>query len=252
MGTSNKKIHSVEKSLQIVEALKQLDEAGITEIAEQTGLKKATVHHHLRTLKSDDFVVQDNEKYRLGIRFLEYGEYTRQKLPIFQVGVPEVDNLAQKTGELGNMLIEECGRGIHLYRARGEGSITIDTGPGSRVYLHHTGLGKAILAHLPRERVEEIIEEHGLPQTSQNTITDPDALFDELETIRKQGYAVDKGERVEEVWAVAAPVMKKSEVLGAVSVAGPSSRFEGDRLEERLPSLVMKTADVISVNITYS
>lgn len=253
MSDSPKRIHSVDKAVRIINSLQKLDEAGVTEIADHLGMKKATVHHHLRTLENNELIVQSqNSKYQLGIRFLEYGEYAKQKLPIYEMSIPEVDKLAEKTGELGNLLVEEHGRGIYLHRARGEQAITLDTGTGTRVYLHHTALGKAVLAHLPTPRVEEILDRHGLPQTSENTITDRDALFDELRTIRAQGYAVDNGERVEEVRAVAAPVMKKTEVLGAVSVAGPTSRFEREEFTEELPPLVKEAADVISVNLTYS
>lgn len=253
MKRSPKRIRSVDKTITIINALQRLDTAGVTELAEHLGMKKATVHHHLRTLEANELVVQgENDKYRLGIRFLEYGEYAKQKMAIYKIGVPEVDKLAEKTGELGNLLVEEHGRGIYLHRARGDQAITLDTGTGARVYLHHTALGKAILAHLPESRVEEILDRHGLPQTTENTITDRDSLFKELRTICAQGYSVDRGERVEEVRAVAAPVMKKTEVLGAVSVAGPTSRFQHEEFTEELPPLVKEAADVISVNLTYS
>lgn len=252
MTKPNNPIKAIDRTANILEALKKLDGARLTELADHLDMTKSTIHHHLSTLEANELVVSDGDTYKIGMRFFEYGEYIRSEKPIYDIAVPEVNKLADETGELGNLLIEEHGRGIYLHRAHGKQAISLDTGTGSRVYLHHTALGKAILAYLPEQRVNEILERHGLPQTAEETITTRSKLFDELEEIRSRGYSTDKGERVDEVRAVAAPILKKDEVRGAVSVAGPRSRMQGDWFTTELPELVQRTADVISVNLTYS
>ena len=123
---------------------------------------------------------------------------------------------------------------------------------GLRVYLHSTALGKAVLAHLPESYVYEIIDQHGLPAQTNQTITDPDELFDELETIRERGFAQDKGERAGGIRCIAAPVVDgEDRVLGAVSVAGPTNRMEEDRFGRTIPGMVRRAANVIEINATY-
>lgn len=105
-------------------------------------------------------------------------------------------------------------------------AVHIDLYIGQRVYLHTLALGKAILAHLPRERVEEIIEEHGLLRETDLTITDRDELYDELEESRSRGIAFGPDERLQGLHGIATPIKNiNGDVLGSISVAGPSKRI---------------------------
>lgn len=246
-------IKSVETTMRVIRALKERDGATVTVLADELDLTKGTVHNHLSTLASEGFVSRTDEGYRLGNLFFEFGQYIRkQHQQLLELCVPEVEKLAEQTGELGNLLVEEHGQGIYFYRASGDQALSLDTGVGTRVDLHNTALGKAILAHEPRERVEEIIDRHGMERTTEHTITSREALFEELERIRERGVAFDMEERVIGVQCVAAPVQTKDgRVLGAISVAGPSSRLKLEEGADDLVELVANTADVISINATY-
>lgn len=153
---------------------------------------------------------------------------------------------------MANLLVEEHGRGVFLYRAKGADAVHMDTHAGKRVPLHTTGFGKSILAHLPAKRVETILDRHGLPSVTSGTITDRAALYEELETVRERGYAYDDEERLEGLRCVAAPIVVNETVLGAVSVSGPKSRMQRDWYTDELPSLVMSAANVIEINSTYA
>lgn len=246
-------VQAVDKSLKIIYTLRELESATLTELTNRLDITKGAVHSHLSTLEAHGFVVRNEGEYQLGIRFFEFGEEVRGKKAIYQIGVPEVEKLAEETGELANILIEEHGRGTYLYRARGENALSLDTGVGSRVHLHNTGLGKAILAYFPEERVHKILDQHGMPKTTEQTITDRDVFLDELATIRERGYAFDLEERAEGIQCVAAPVITKDDTVhGAVSIAGPRGRMEGEYLETEVPNLVQNAADVIGINLSYS
>lgn len=252
MTRAKNPVKAVRTTASIVEKLAELEEAGVTELSNHLDITKGTVHNHLATLEEEELVVKQNGKFRLSLRFFEYGEQIKDQYKIHEVGKPEVDKLAEETGELGNILVEEHGRGIYVYRARGENALTLDTGIGSRVYLYQTALGKAILAHLPEDRVEEIIGRYGLEPSTEHTITTRDALFGNLEQIRKRGHALDAEERAEGIRCVAAPVITNDgTVRGAVSVAGPASRMHGEYVESTVSDLVKRAADVISINLSY-
>ena len=255
MGNKAKNpIKGTEKTVRIVEALKEMDGAGVTELANRLDLSKGTVHDYLSTLRQYNYVVKEGDTYHVGLGFFELGEYARNRIRIYHVAKPEVSKLAEETGELANLLYEEHGLGVYLYRARGENAVTLDTHTGKRRYLHNTALGKAILAHMPRERVEEILAQHGLPQETEKTITDRDKLYDELDAIQERGYAYCNQERVEGLQCVATPLVSRSDerVLGAISIAGPTTRMKGERIEEEIPNKLLQAANVIEINVNYT
>ena len=237
----------------IVDALKQLDRPSVAEVADYVGVPKSTAHDHLHTLVELEFAMKEPDGYRVGMRFLEYGGYARGNLKVYRVARPVVNRLADETGEHANFMIEEHGLGIFLYKAKGEDAVTLDTRPGMRVPLQTSALGKAILAHMPRSEVDQIIDERGLPQVTKKTITDREVLYEQLEEIRERGYATDDEERVEGMRCIGAPILNRDdEILGAVSVSGPMSRMHDDRYQNDVPRRVQSAANVIEVNMTYS
>jgi DNA-binding IclR family transcriptional regulator len=253
MKKSKNTVRSSEKTLRILEAIHELEGGGVTEIADHLGMSKATAHHHLSTLEDNEYIVKDGSTYRSGLRLLEMGEQSRRQTGVFDIAKGEIDGLADKTGELANLMIEEHGRGVYVYIAAGEEAVHLDTKVGTRQYLHTSALGKSILAHMPRERFEEVIDRHGLPTQTPNTVTDKNTLEGELEEIRSRGVAFDGEERAEGIRCVAAPITDNAGgLIGAVSVSGPSTRMKGDRFRKEIPEMVQDTATVIGINVSYS
>ena len=251
--TARNTVKSVERTFRIIGGLQELGGAGVTELSKHLDLPKSTVHNYLSTLEQEAYVVKADDEYRVGLRFLEHGAYARNQSQIFEIARPELDRLADETGELCNLLVEEHGKGTYLYRTRGENAVRVKEHVGNRVCLHSTALGKAILAHLSTERVDEIIERHGLPETTERTVTNRDELLDTLAETRDRGVAFDDEERLSGLRCVAAPVLSNDDrVLGAISVSGPSHRFEDHRFREELPKRVLETANVLELNVTYS
>jgi DNA-binding IclR family transcriptional regulator len=246
-------IKAARNTLQIVEALKRLDGAGVTELANELNQNKSSVHNYLSTLEEDEYVRKEGTEYHVGLRFFEVGAYARHQQLIYKIGQPEVRNLAEQTGERANLLVEEHGKGIYLCKEAGDQAVQVDAHVGSRVYLHNTALGKAILAHMPDEQVEAIIDRHGLVKTTENTVSSRAELYDRLEEVRERGVAFDREERLEGLQCVAAPILRNNDtVAGAISVSGPTSRLQDERLEETLPERLNAAANVIELNLSYS
>lgn len=246
-------VDAVETTLDVLCGLTELGEAGVTELATGLDLPKSTVHSHLSTLHERGFVVKDGSQYRVGLRFLEVGARARKQYRVYEVARPEVTRLAEETGELANLMVEERGLGTYLHRSRGTEAVTVEAFIGTRVYLHSTALGKAILAHLPDDRVAEIVAQRGLPAVTDQTTTDADVLQDELETVRQQGYALDDEEHHDGLRCLAAPVLDPDgRVLGAMSVSGPTKRMRGERLDDELPRLLEERTNVVALNVTYA
>ena len=171
-------VKSTRTTFRVVEMLKELDGAGITELSEELDLPKSSIHNYLATLAEDGYVVKEGHTYHVGLRFLDLGTYARTRYQLYHRAKPEVHDLAQDTGELANLLVEQNGRGIYIHRERGERAVNVDSYTGHHVMLHNTALGKAILAHYPRERVEQILDYYGMPAETERTITDREKFFE--------------------------------------------------------------------------
>jgi DNA-binding IclR family transcriptional regulator len=241
---------SIQKTTKVVEGLKQLDGAGVSELAEHLDIPKTTVHAHLTTLHDCELISKRENEYRVGLKFAGLGEFAKHQYDLYSIATEEVDILAEESNDMAQFMIEEHGRGVYLYKAEPPRSVQTTAGVGDRRPLHCTGLGKSILSCLPEERVEEIIDRRGMPAKTENTITDFDQLLEQLATIREQGYAVDDQEIQPGLRCVAAPVNPDNmSVVGAVSVSSPTSRLKNDRLETEIAELVTSAANVIEINI---
>jgi len=246
-------VKTARTTFQILEEIKAQNKVTVTELTNEFDLSNSSIHNYLKTLEQDGYVVREGNEYRVGLRLLDLGGYARHKQKIYQSAKDQVAKLAEETGEMTNLLVEEHGRGIYLYRANGEQAVTSDSYIGHRVFLHNTALGQSILAHLPRERVDEIINRHGLPKTTENTITDREALAERLELVREEGVAFDDEARLVGLRCVAKPIVNKNGgVEGAISISGPTSRFQGDRYRVELPEKLESAANVIELNINYT
>jgi DNA-binding IclR family transcriptional regulator len=246
-------IRSMETAFKIIDVLKQAETVRLTDLTSQVEFTKSTVHKHLQTLMQEGYVVKEADGYRLGLRFLEVGELARAQLELYETAKPEIDRLADETGELANLLIEEHGRGVYVYTAEGEDAVNLDTYPGKRVPMHGTALGKSILAYLPDDRVEAVLDRYGLDPITDQTLTDRDRLAQEFERIRERsGVAYEYEERVPGMSCVgAAVVTNDGSVHGAISVTGPVSRMATDRVENELQNKVRRAANIVAINLEY-
>jgi len=249
--TESKGIKSNDTLFTIIEFLRENDGAGVTELAAGTGLSKSTVHGHLTSLRDRGFVVKRAGQYRLGLQFFDYGQYVRNQYDIYGVARDLVDELAAETGEIAGIVTEESGKVVYLYGRGGETDINLDSIIGSALYMHQNSGGKAILAHLPESEVEAIIDRHGLPGRTENTITTREGLYEELERTRERGYALNLSEDLEGIHAVGVPLIHDGTVRGALTIAGPSYRVTRERCETALAERLHAATDDIELALTY-
>lgn len=247
------RVEAVIKTLDVLEALWQADGAGVTELTERTGLAKSTVHAHLTTLCSKGYVVQRGNEYRLSLRFLSFGEHVKHAEPLYEASTEPIEALSEHTGERVLCSTPQNGLGTVINVSEGSRSFTSDIDVGTHTYLHNSAGGKAMLAHFSEERVDGIIDEWGLPVFTEKTITNRDALFDELATVREEGIAYNEGEYLHGVSAIAAPILDNDgTVYGAVTVTGPEHRLANEWEENNLDNELLSTANTIEVNVMFS
>jgi len=252
MGHSaNKQLRSIGITCEIIDTLKGTDGYGVTELSNRLGHAKSTIHDHLKTLEENRLIIKKGEKYRLSVHLLGIGEHVRDQFDNYDVIRNSIDGLAMETGETVQFGIEEHGRVYYLYKNIGAQGVETISKVGKPQSMHSSSLGKAIMAHLSEERVNEIIDKHGLPAKTANTITTRERLFEELEKTRERGYAVDREENLNGITCIGDSVLSDEGVFGAVSVTGPSSRLHDKRIEDELVEKLQSTADVIAINSKY-
>jgi IclR family acetate operon transcriptional repressor len=226
-------VKTTRTSIQILKLVRDMDGATLSDLAEELGRAKSTVHNHLATLTREGLLVRERRQYHIGLRCLEFGEYARNRKQLYTPVKIQVYRLAESTNEEANFAVEENGQMYTIEYVMGDanpsnpeaGSQFLDV--GSKYHMHDSASGKAILAEYDDELVEQIIDRYGLSLTTENTITDTAELFEELERIRDQGYATNDEELERGYRAIAASVNgPQNTVIGALSIGGPAYRFE--------------------------
>ncbi|GAB7009072.1 IclR family transcriptional regulator [Halorubrum trueperi] len=246
------RIKSIERAFNIVETISDRGSVGVTEVARDLNIPKSSVHVYLNTLANAGYVIKDGSEYRLGHRFLQIGGRLRSQQELFQVAAPLLRSLARDTGELADLMIEEGGWGVLLFKAETADSVDDNAHIGQHVYLHSTAMGKAILSTFSDEKIRNIIERCGIPELTPSTISGLDELFDELETISKTGLSFNNEERRRGVKAVGTPILSDTnELVGAISVSGPSARMTDERMENELADKLLETKNIIELKIDY-
>lgn len=215
---------------------------------------KSTLHAVLLTLTESGLTTRDEvtKRYQLGPQVLVFaGAYTRQS------------DLLRAFSEIARPLSRELGETIQLatlqgrdvlYIGKQEGTqwVRLASEVGTRLPAHATSLGKCLLAFLPSEELDRILAQGPLVALTPNTITDPELLREELAQVRRQGYAVDRGETLLDVWCFGAPVRDSNgEVIAALSISVPVTRITPERAEE-LVQAAQRAAGELSHRLGYS
>ena len=153
-------------------------ELGVTELAEQVGLHKSTVHRFMVNLDAAGLVERNprNGRYRLGLHIFELGGLVMQQMNLWDEALPFLEGLVRDTGETGHLAVLDGGEAIYIERVEARRALRVPSAIGRGYPAHATNLGKVLLADLPRERVAEIVAEKGLASYTPNTITDPARL----------------------------------------------------------------------------
>ena len=252
-GNKPRTIRAVERASRIIQMLEENSDMNLTEISNRLDVSKSTVHTYLNTLSQEGFIAKYSDGYRLSLRYLSLSEQVKNRIDIYESVQYEIDELAEKTNERAQFAKLEESSVIYIYRSKSDNAIPTTLSIGQYVYPHSTAAGKSMLAYLPDHRVDEIIDQNGLPQQTENTITDREEFKENLRQVREREYAIGDGERLRGVRCIATPVRNDSgRVLGSIGVSGPSRRMSNERIENELRDQLLQSANVIEVNAKFS
>ena len=227
------RVNAVHRGLQVLELLAgQRKGWSTSEISRRLKIPKSTASYLLHTLLARGYLHREEEGlYRLSMKLLALGSLAQHGVEVREVGLPILRRLVAETGITGHLAVLEGGEAIYIERVPAPGFIQIDTWVGRRMPLHSTSSGKVLLAFLPEEQVEALVQSTGLPRFTPKTIVALPRLKQELRKIRESGFALDDEENTPGVRCLAAPILDRSgRGTAALSLTGPVQQITGDQL----------------------
>ena len=239
---------SLVRALTLLERLSQTPTGmNLTDLSQQLGMPAATVHRLLSTFEELDFAEQDDDGlWFVGLKAFTVGAAFLHRRDLIGSARPHMQALVDQCGETVNLGIVDDGEAVFISQVESTEMMRMIARLGSRSPIHASGVGKAILAHLPERRVAQILQQRGLARFTERTIDNPAALRNELERIRVQGYALDDEEHAVGLRCVAAPIFDENGLpIAAISLSGPKARLVDSRLGE-LGGAIAQTAEEIT------
>ncbi len=242
-------VQSLTRGLSILEALARA-EGGLTltDVSQRTGLPPSTTHRLLATLEAMGYVHQAGDlgywyvglqAYRVGSSFLANRDFVAQSHAYLR-------RLMEQSGETANLAVLDNGEAVFIAQVQCREMMRLVVKLGSRVPLHASGVGKAIFAAMADDQVGVVIARQGLPRITPTTLTEESAMWAAIRVIRQRGYSFDDEEHALGTRCVAAAIYDEhAEPLGAISLAGPSSRLSDDHIR-KLGPVVAHTAQEIT------
>jgi IclR family KDG regulon transcriptional repressor len=243
---------TVLKAMAVLETLAASDRpCRITDLARELNLAKSNTHRLLKTLETLGYVRQrpDNALYEATLRLWELGVRVLDRLDVRRIARPYLEALADRSSEAAHLSRFDAGEVVYLDKIESIHPVRAYTQIGGRAPAYCTATGKALLAFQPDPTIAMVAAQ--LTAFTPRTLTDPKALLVHLETIRRQGYAINQGEWRASVYGLAAPVFDGTgAVVAAVGISGLGERLKIRALRGMAPP-VMQAAAAISSELGF-
>ncbi|HHC07910.1 MAG TPA: IclR family transcriptional regulator [Actinobacteria bacterium] len=245
---------SVRNALRVLKAFRHAErELGVSELARELGLGKSTVHRLAKTLAAEGFLRQDpaTGRYRPGLVLAELGAAVTLNTDFHAAAIGPLEELWKLTGETVQIAHLDGREVVYVERIESSHTLRLFNEVGRRNWAHCTGTGKALLAHLPPDELDAILDGWELPALTPYTIVDHDRLRADLAEVRERGYAQNVNESNIGIASVGAPIRDfDGSVIAAISAAGPTLRLKRTSLEGHAGA-VMAAAEAISRNLGW-
>ena len=220
-------IQAVERTFEVVDALLELDGAGVTELAEHVGISVSGMYKHLATLRGLGYVEKRDGKYEVTNQFYSLGQRVRMKDPLYEVSRTPLDQLAQLTYARANLYVRENGRVVCLYSTSGGQDLSTESSEGRTLALEDGVAGRVTLS---READEK----------SQNSGSDGIEGGLTVVNDRQVGVETEGQHR-----RIAIAILDSERAIGSIEVFAPADRIEGRLVDEDILSMMVSTAETI-------
>lgn len=232
-------LKTLDNALNILKLFINKSSWGVRELAKEMGVSHSIIHRIVSTFEKHGFLERNLEtnKYELGLKFLEYGFVIQNRVKLSDMIYPVMKELSEDTGESTVLTLLDGLEGIYFQIVESSKNVKFAETLGKRAPLYIGASHKIIMAYLPREDQEAIINQ-GLEARTDKTITDPEALLRDLKEIKEKAWCYSWGEYLEDVAALSVPLFNtRNQVIASLTIAGPRYRFPQERAFELLKLL---------------
>ncbi len=224
------RVQSLDRALDLLEALGETGDLGVSELAARTDLVVSTAHRLLAGLSDRGYVRQAaaHGRYTLGFKVMELaGGVKARTAALCAVARPHLEQIREASSETTNLVILDRDRVVYVDQVPGLHNVRMFTQVGSSAFAHTTGAGKAILACRSAEEVAKLYppEREPLERLTPRTQTTLESLRADFARIRRRGYAIDNEEHEEGVSCVGAAVFGGGDAFAAISISAPTTRI---------------------------
>lgn len=245
---SKNPIQVTDRLFLVLETLAELGPSTLAALCQNMDLNKSTVHRLLSSLMYVGYVKQEPEtgKYMLSFKLLTLSNKILSRMDILEIVRPFFKRLSEETGETVHFVQIDGYDAVYIYKEEAyQNSIRMASKVGSRIPLYCSGVGKAMLADMPEDRVKEIWDSSTITALTPMTITDFDRFQEVLKEIRVRGYALDNEENELGVRCIAVSLPDyRGKTKFAFSVSAPASRMDDTRIRE-LSQIILRTKEEI-------
>lgn len=244
-------IRSLLKARSLLDALAgDSSELGLSELAAASGLHPTTARRLLRTLEHIGFVAQDpvTRRYRLGIGLYQLGQRVAARLDVRRIARLHLERLRDLADEASYLAAYDRGFVVYLDRVDAPHMIQLVSEVGGRLPAHATATGRAILAHMREDELEDLLK--SLRNAANAGELDLDQVRVELQRVRELGYAMTWGEPTADTFSVAAPIYGPTGTVNfAVAISGPAYRVDKNVVSTQFADAVKEAARQISMEL---
>lgn len=248
MATQGRKVHSIEKAVTLLDcfwiARRPL---ALAELVQMTGWAKSTIHGLLSSM-TDSRIIEQNEfdgKYRLGYHLYELGSAVNaawSEISLARTRLLQIANTIRESAYLARICGDELLLAVCAEPSEG---FRVSTQEGTRIPIHASSQGKAILAYMPEDEAQALLERKGMQAYTPHTIRSWSSLQVQLAQIRQQGYALERSEYQVGLQSIGVPIFDGSGTCQyAISVVGVMQGQVWNGFDETLKLLLESAADI--------
>ncbi len=240
-------VQALDRALNLLDVLATCEGISLSELSQRTKLAPSSAYRLLQTLARRGFVefLERDQLWAIGVEAFRTGMAFQRRYSIASVGRGIMGDLVQTSGETANIAIFEGGEIVFVAQVESQEPIRAFFRSGERRAAHASGIGKALLAEMPRRTVERVIAERGLERFTERTITEPAALLAELGRAHVRGWALDDEERNLGMRCIAAAIFNEfGDPVAGLSISGPVARLDDARVAVLGPMVTAGAAEI--------
>ena len=247
-----KQMSAVLRTINILETLSECESSNLESLSKQTELPKATLLRFLSSLANLGYVYRDSaDRYHLTLKMFSIGSRSLKYIDLISTARPFAVELAKTLGETVHMGILQDDQAVYVLKEESSYTLRMYSRIGKVIPLYCTAIGKIFLSEMSEEDLNSYLEKTTLKPFTAKSIRTREALKEELERIKKRGYAIDDEEHEEQVMCIACPIRDvEGKVIAAISVSWPIFRFNSDDFDNAV-KLIKRNANKISEIMGY-